>query len=333
MEVLVTGAAGFIGSWLVDRLLADGHRVVGVDALTGALGRAGRDNLRRAFGHPGFAFVAADLAALERDRLTSLVAGRDAVAHLAGRPGVRASFGDFAAYARDNVVATQRLLDAIASVGERPRLVYASSSSVYGPAATLPTTESAVPAPGSPYGVSKLAGEQLCGVYVAGKGVDAVVLRFFTVYGPRQRPDMALHRFIAAALDGRPLPVLGTGEQVRDFTYVADVVDAVARCLDADLPGGAAYNVAGGAAVSVNDVVTALGEVLGRPPAVEHRPAQAGDVPVTRASTDRLRAATGWRPRTPLLDGLAAQVRWHREQRSGGSAGADVPAASRGADA
>lgn len=323
MDVLVTGAAGFIGSHVVDRLLVDGHRVRGVDAFTDNYpAQHKRENLAFAAARREFSHVEGDLATMSFTSLMRLVDGVDAVVHLAARPGVRNSFADgFPPYASDNVVATQRLLEAIGSTGGKPQFVYGSSSSVYGTSSRLPTTESHLLEPHSPYAVTKLAGEHLCGVYAVSKAVTAVVLRFFTVYGPRQRPDMGIHRFIEHTLDGKPVPVFGTGDQVRDFTYVGDVTDAVVRVATRDVEPGSVFNVAGGSAISVNGLLELLGDVVGRPVEADRLAAQPGDVPVTRGATERLREATGWMPQTPLQTGLLQQLTWHRQRRETGRCG------------
>src|SRR4051794_1145653 len=221
MRALVTGCAGFIGSHLTESLLADGASVVGVDCFNDNYGRREKiGNLEQARDWEAFDFVPIDLA---RGDLQDIVVDCDVVFHLAAEPGVRASWGSrFETYVRNNVVATQHLLDAVTA--SRAKLVYASSSSVYGQAETFPTREDALPAPFSPYGVTKLTAEHLCQTYFANFGVEAVSLRFFSVYGPRQRPDMAFNIFCRAILEGRPLNVYGDGGQTRDFTYVADVV-------------------------------------------------------------------------------------------------------------
>ena len=312
MDVLVTGAAGFIGSHLVERLLADGHRVLGVDAMTDYYDpQLKRDNLARSLGHDNFAFFSADLATAP---LASLVRGVEVVFHLAGEPGVRPSWADgFARYSTNNVLATQRLLEAATGSGVE-RVVFSSSSSIYGDEVQFPTPESAVPMPCSPYGVTKLAAEHLCRAYAATKGIAAVALRYFTVYGPRQRPDMGLHRFLEHALRDEPIPLFGTGEQIRDFTYVDDVVEATVAAATADVEPGAVCNVAGGSSISINALLDLIGDVQGRPVRIERLPAQAGDVAMTRASTERLRASMGWQPQVNLADGVARQLAWHTER-------------------
>jgi nucleoside-diphosphate-sugar epimerase len=253
----------------------------------------------------------ADLATADLD---PLIDGVDTVIHLAARPGVRPSWDEFDAYLADNVVGTERLLAAVARSGRVERFVYASSSSVYGNALSYPTREDALPAPVSPYGVTKLAGEHLCGAF----DVPVVVLRYFTVYGPRQRPDMAFHRMIAAALGtGPPFPLYGDGSAVRDFTFVDDVVAATVAAAEPTnaVAAGAVFNVAGGTSTSVAEVLDLVERLTGRPVPVERRPAQPGDVRRTRGSTDGITAAIGWKPTVDLEIGLARQVAWHEQQR------------------
>jgi len=310
---LVTGAAGFIGSQLVDALLADGHEVVGVDAFTPYYDRATKEsNLATARPHERFRFVEADLRDAD---LAPLLDGVDVVFHQAAQPGVRLSWSDgFATYDACNVLATQRLLEAARQAGVR-RGVYASSSSVYGNADRYPVDESDLPKPHSPYGVTKLAAEHLCGLYAANHGVSTVALRYFTVYGPRQRPDMAFHRLIESALDGEPFPLYGDGSHVRDFTYVGDVVRANALAGQADVPAGTVVNVCAGGSIAMRDVIDAVGEAVGSPVPVERHPEQPGDVQRTGGSGEAARRLLGWEPRTTLLDGIAAQVAWHRARR------------------
>jgi UDP-glucose 4-epimerase len=303
--------AGFIGSHVAEALIARGDSVHGVDSFLDYYPRAAKERnlagLRRA---KGFSFVEMDLA---QSDLAPLVAGTDAVLHLAAQAGVRASWGqDFATYANANVLATQRLLEACATA-RKPRFVYSSSSSIYGDAPDLPTRETTLPQPISPYGVTKLAGEHLCRLYTQSAGVPTIALRYFTVYGPRQRPDMAFHRFIRAQLRGEKLTLFDDGGQTRDFTYVADAVAANLLALERGTPGSA-YNIGGGSRVSVNHVLELLGELTGRPPEIERAGKQRGDVRDTHASTERARAELGWTPRTELRDGLAAEVAWLRSE-------------------
>jgi UDP-glucuronate 4-epimerase len=309
-RALVTGAAGFIGSHLTESLLADGHDVVGADCFTDNYQRSDKlANVERARDHDRFELRTVDLAAADAARL---VAGCDVVLHLAGEPGVRASWGSrFDRFVRSNVTATQRLLEA---VKEAPgiRFVYASSSSIYGDAERLPTREDATPQPLSPYGVTKLAGEQLCRLYHTAFGVDTIALRYFSVYGPRQRPDMAFRGFCRAAIAGDPIVVFGDGRQTRDFTFVADVVAATRAAAEAKDGGGRAYNVGGGARVSLDRALELLAGIAGRPLDVRRQSRQSGDARHTGADISRAREQLGFHPATGLEAGLRAEFEWVR---------------------
>ena len=307
---LVTGAAGFIGSHLCERLLQAGHRVVGLDAFTDYYPRAVKEaNLATLRTRPDFRFLEVDLA---RADLAPVVAEADFIFHQAGQPGVRASWGkEFDVYVEDNIRATQRLLEAARGSTRLQRLVFASSSSVYGEARDLPLREESPTRPYSPYGVTKLAAEHLCALYHSNHGLPTVALRYFTVYGPRQRPDMGFHKFIRAALSDRPIVLYGDGEQTRDFTYVADAVEANWLAL-APRAVGEVFNVGGGSRCSVNQVLASLEEILGRPIRRDHRPTQPGDVRHTWADTTRAREVLGFSPRVSLQEGLARQVAWLR---------------------
>lgn len=313
MNVLVTGAAGFIGSHLVERLATDGHQVRALDCLTSYYDvRQKRANLDSLSGLPGCQVLELDLRAAD---LSEVLGGVDLVFHQAGQPGVRASWDRFDSYVEHNVLATQRLLSVVEGSAVR-RFVFASSSSVYGDAPTYPTSEDDLPEPVSPYGVTKLAAEHLCGVYARNWGVPTVSLRYFTVYGPRQRPDMAMHRMIEAALSGQPFPLFGDGYQTRDFTYVDDVVEANLIAASSNLPIGTVLNVAGGTAASLLDVVEIVEGLTGRSVPLDHRPSERGDVLRTGGSTERAERLLGWRPRVSLVEGLSRQVRWHVARRS-----------------
>jgi nucleoside-diphosphate-sugar epimerase len=310
-KALVTGVAGFIGSHLGERLLADGWQVTGVDCFTDYYARSTKEqNLASSREHPCFTFVEANLVTAE---LAPLVAGADVIFHQAGQAGVRASWGtDFQAYTQNNVLATQRLLEAVK--GRRiHRFVYASSSSIYGDAGALPVTEHTLPQPISPYGVTKLAAEHLCSLYHANFGVPTVSLRYFTVYGPRQRPDMAFYKLIRAMLGDDLFPLYGDGEQTRDFTFISDAVEANMVAVDA--PPGGVFNVGGGSRVTINQVIATLEELVGRSARIDRQGQQAGDVRHTWADTSAAREVLGFVPRVNLRDGLAAQVAWLQEYR------------------
>jgi nucleoside-diphosphate-sugar epimerase len=291
----------------VDTLLEQGRTVLGIDRRDPGADRAAAANLGAALGSPEFTLVNADLTA---DPLTALLRGAEVVYHLAGLPGVRGSWGErFGEYTACNVFATERVLAACEEAGV-PRLVYASSSSVYGTGGAGPTGEESAPRPESPYAVSKLAGEQLCLAHAGrpGAGLTAVALRLFTVYGPRQRPDMLIGRALRAALGGPVLELFGDGSHRRDFTYVGDVV-AAAVAAGTRPVGTAVCNVGAGASTSVAQVLDAVAEVTGRAVPLRRRPAQPGDVDTTLADHARATALLGWQPRTTLAEGIARQLR------------------------
>jgi nucleoside-diphosphate-sugar epimerase len=307
MYAVVTGVAGFIGSHLADELLTRGHRVLGIDCFTDYYDpRAKRENLSQLARASRFELVEMDLRSAP---LEALLAGADTVFHQAAQPGVRTSFAGFAEYCEQNVIVTQRLLEAAKS-RKTPRFVFASSSSVYGNALTYPTNEYDLLRPFSPYGVTKIAAEHLCNLYAANWGISTVSLRYFTVYGPRQRPDMALYKLIDSALHDRPFQLYGSGQQVRDFTYVSDVIQANIAAAGADLAPGSVLNIAGGSSVKMLDVIELVGELIGRQVILEHLSTQPGDVRRTAASTEHACAALGWNPSVPLRAGVEAQVRW-----------------------
>jgi len=304
MRCLVTGVAGFVGSHLAERLLADGHEVCGVDAFVDYYPRHLKEqNLVALRAQERFTFVEGNLLDVE---LTSLVEGVDWIFHQAAQAGVRASWGkDFSLYADCNVLATQRLLEAVVTTGNHiQRLVYASSSSVYGDATALPVMETATPHPVSPYGVTKLAAEHLCSLYHHNFGVPTVSLRYFTVYGPRQRPDMAFHRFCKAIVERQPIHVFGDGNQTRDFTYVSDIVEANVRSA-AIGTAGSVMNIAGGSRVTVRHVIDLLREISGLPVQVTFGQEQHGDVRDTFADISNAVKLIGYQPRMPLHEGLA----------------------------
>lgn len=305
-RALVTGCAGFIGSHLTESLLEDGITVLGVDCFNENYGRREKlRNLEVARDWDGFDFVPVDLS---RGDLRDLVAEADVIFHLAAEPGVRASWGrHFERYLRNNVMATQHLLDAAREWPEK-RLVYASSSSVYGQAEMFPTPETATPQPLSPYGVTKLAAEHLCMLYHANYGLDATSLRFFSVYGPRQRPDMAFDIFCRAALVGEPITVYGDGRQTRDFTYVGDVVRALRLAAGSATAAGRVYNVGGGSRVGLRETIDMLRELVPTRFEVNYGKPQLGDVRDTGADATRAREELGFVPDMTLREGLERQL-------------------------
>jgi nucleoside-diphosphate-sugar epimerase len=308
MKCLVTGAAGFIGSHLCERLLLAGHTVVGLDALVPYYARNIKEaNLATAQEHPRFTFHVADL---RQGLLDSYLDGVDAIFHLAAMPGLPKSWTEFDLYTSCNVTATQRLLEAARRMPRLHRFIYASTSSVYGRYGsgdeTLPLR------PISPYGVTKLAAENLSRAYAEEHHLPLVVLRYFSVYGPRQRPDMGYHRFVEALLTDRPVTVYGDGMQVRGNTYVSDCVEATVAALDA-MPGEV-YNVGGGEAVTVWDVVRKLESITGRRAEIRQEKARPGDQRHTSADTAKIYRHLGWQPDVSLEEGLARQVEWQQRE-------------------
>ena len=314
---LVTGCAGFIGSHLTESLLQDGIAVVGVDCFNDNYGRKQKlANLAHAQEWDDFEFVPIDLA---RGSLRDLVASVDVIFHLAAEPGVRSSWGSrFELYARNNILSTQHLLDAVKDSIHK-RFVYASSSSVYGQAEVFPTPEEALPSPLSPYGVTKLAAEQLCMAYHANYGVPVTALRYFTVFGPRQRPDMAFNIFCRAAIKGEEIRVFGTGEQTRDFTFVSDVVAATRAAGESQAAAGHVYNIGGGLRASLREVLGHIEEFAGEL-RVEHVGREHGDVHDTGADTAKAHADLGWQPKISLSDGLHAEFLWLESELRSASA-------------
>lgn len=311
MQFLVTGVAGFIGSQVAERLLELGYQVRGIDCFTDYYSRRLKElNLAACRDHAGFSFLEQDI---QEASPASLLEGVEVVIHLAAQAGVRRSWGaNFQVYTHNNLLSTQRLLELAKELGLR-RLVYASSSSVYGDTKDLPMRETSVCWPVSPYGVSKLAAEHLCTLYHKNFGLDTVSLRYFTVYGPRQRPDMAFHRFIRAQIEGTGIRLYGDGGQSRDFTYVSDIVEAtLAAALTPQAKGGI-FNIGGGSRVSVNQVIAMLEEITGKQAPIERLAVAKGDVRDTEADTSRARSVLGFDPRFDLKKGLAAEVAWVRQ--------------------
>jgi UDP-glucose 4-epimerase len=300
LKALVTGAAGFIGSHLAEELVRQGWTVVGLDSYTDYYARA---------------LVSGDLLSADLELLLQSV---EVVFHQAGQPGVRRSWGrSFDAYTNNNILATQRLLEASLSLGSLQRFVFASSSSVYGDSPDLPYSERTLPQPVSPYGVTKLAAEHLCRLY-SHLGVPAVSLRYFTVYGPRQRPDMAFTRFIQSLLEGTEIVVYGDGEQTRDFTYVSDIVAAnmAAATVPLEEVAGRTFNLGGGSRVKLRDVIAQLESLTGCSARLRFDPNQRGDARHTHADSTAARETLGFIPQVQLQAGLEEQVRWAKEQTS-----------------
>ena len=302
MRVVVTGAAGFVGSHLCDELVARGHEVVGIDGFTPFYARALKErNVAALRGVRTFSLHERNL--LDQAGLASVLEGADAVCHLAGRPGVRG--GAPVLFEAGNVRTTEAVMHSAARAGVR-RVLLASSSSVYGPAAR-PVREDSPLRPLSPYARSKLRAELVAGRLARRHGLELVTLRYFTVYGPRQRPDMAFARFVRAALEGGEMPLLGDGRQTRDFTYVGDAAEATALALERARPGSV-YNVAGGRPLALADALGLLGAALGHEPELAERPPDAREPRSTAADIGRARRELGWEPRTPLELGLRRQA-------------------------
>lgn len=309
-KVLITGVAGFIGSHLAERLVAEGYHVVGVDCFTDYYSReikeANLTNLRQS---SNFEFVEGDILELNWTPLLDNVAY---LLHHAAQAGVRASWGRlFESYTRNNILATQTLLEA-AKNARLKKFIYASSSSVYGDAEAFPTSEDSMPLPVSPYGVTKLAAEHLCRLYHRSFGVPTVSLRYFTVYGPRQRPDMAFHKFIRAALTGCAVEVYGDGNQTRDFTFISDAIAANLAAMHAPVEGQV-LNIGGGSRISINQVLAVLKRMLGTKISVVYREAQRGDARHTAADISRANALLGYKPQVDLEKGLTYEVQWLKE--------------------
>lgn len=311
MRALVTGAAGFIGSHLTEHLVDEGWDILAVDCLSPyydvAQKRANVAEMERTTA------IDVRLDDLRTTDVRALLDGVDVIFHQAGQPGVRASWKEFDSYVEQNITVTRRLLEAARAVS-MTRFVFASSSSVYGNALSYPTREDTLPRPQSPYGVTKLAAEHLCGVYARNWGVPTVSLRYFTVFGPRQRPDMAMHRLVDAALTGARFPMFGDGRQVRDFTYVGDIVAANIAAATTDVAPGTVINVAGGCATTLADVIRTVERLTGRAVELERRAPQPGDVHRTGGAVDVAKKVLGWTAKTSIDEGLEHQVRWHQQR-------------------
>jgi UDP-glucose 4-epimerase len=311
MKCLVTGAAGFVGSHLAERLLRDGHEVIGIDCFVPYYSRAIKErNLASLSLQRGFRFIEDNLLNLDLPDL--LHQGIEGIFHQAAQAGVRASWGkEFADYTMLNILATQHLLEA-AKTHPLRKFVYASSSSVYGDVKALPMREDALPKPLSPYGVSKLSAEHLCYLYWKNFGVPTISLRYFTVYGPRQRPDMAFHHFLRLMLQKQPIPIYGDGQQTRDFTYVDDIVEANLLAYQTSLAGDV-FNIGGGTTITLQEAIGVCEEVTGQRAELDIRPVEKGDVRQTLADVSRAKQALGYHPKVHLQQGLEAEWRWVQE--------------------
>jgi nucleoside-diphosphate-sugar epimerase len=321
MRIVITGAAGFVGSHLCERLVADGHQVVGIDGIIeeSYAAQQKRDNVRSLVDEPSFALHEIDL---RRDPLDDIVDGADAIVHLAAMPGLPVSWERLDLYTTCNLLATGRLIDAATKASVR-RFVHVSTSSVYGKFAV--GDESQPLRPASPYGLTKLAAENLLLSHFQSFGFPVLILRYFSIYGPRQRPDMAYHIFIESVLDGAPITVFGDGQQARSNTYVGDCVDATVAALDRGRTGEA-YNVGGGELLKLCDAIDIIGELTGRTPVIERAPERPGDQRITQADTTKARDELGYQPHVAPRDGLARQLAWHVDRRA--LAGAGVAAVS-----
>ncbi len=307
-KVLVTGAAGFIGSHLSERLINDGFQVIGLDSFTDYYPREDKErNLASLRNRREFSFIEGDLLKIS---LGEILTGVDYVFHLAAQPGVRGSWGNnFQVYLENNILATQKLLEACKDFPIK-KFIFASSSSVYGDTSDLPMREESLLKPYSPYGVTKLAAENLSYLYWRNYNLPVVSLRYFTVYGPRQRPDMAFHRFIKAALKDEPLYIYGDGKQTRDFTYIDDAIEGTILALSAS--AGGIFNIGGGNQVSINQVFKVLEQLLGKKLKIEYKEKQLGDVTHTLAEVSRVQKL-GYKPKVSLADGLQAEISWLEE--------------------
>jgi UDP-glucose 4-epimerase len=307
MKCLVTGVAGFIGSHLAERLIKEGHQVVGIDCFTDYYPREIKErNIEKLRSSEGFTFIEANLLDVN---LPEMLRGLDYIFHQAAQAGVRASWGtNFEVYTLNNVLTTQKLLEA-AKEAPIKLFVYASSSSVYGDAETFPTPETANPKPISPYGVTKLAGEHLCYLYWKNFGMPFISLRYFTVYGPRQRPDMAFHRFIKAMLKGKEIIVYGDGKQTRDFTYIDDAVEANLLAMRSEAIGEV-FNIGGGSRITINEAIRLLEGIMGKRARVRYVERQKGDVRHTAADITKARKILGYEPKVRIEEGLRREVEW-----------------------
>lgn len=311
MKALVTGTAGFVGSHLAERLIAEKHTVIGVDSFLDYYPRAQKENnIKKLSSNPSFTLIEDCLTKLD---LNSILKDVDVIFHLAAQAGVRSSWGEqFVIYTTNNINATQRLLEA-AKDSNIKRFVYASSSSVYGDTDKLPMQETDTPCPVSPYGVSKLAGEHLCNLYYKNYGVPTVSLRYFTVYGPRQRPDMAFHKFFRNAINGKTLEIYGNGDQTRDFTFISDIVAATFNAASAQNAVGKVFNLGGGSRTSLKAVLDTINELTHGAIKIEYKETQKGDVRHTYADTSLARNILKFNPQVGVKEGLSQEYQWIKD--------------------
>ncbi|MCE2698329.1 MAG: NAD-dependent epimerase/dehydratase family protein [Nostocales cyanobacterium LE14-WE4] len=305
-KIIVTGAGGFIGSNLVETLLKQGKEVIGIDEFNDYYNpELKRKNIANFQNHPAFELVEGDIQVLDWQKLLQDV---DVVYHQAAQAGVRASWGQgFRSYTERNINATQVLLEAAKDSKYLKRLVFASTSSVYGDAETLPTHEEICPQPVSPYGITKLAAERLCGLYHKNFGVPYVALRYFTVYGPRQRPDMAFHKFFKSVIEDQAIPVYGDGQQTRDFTFISDAVAANLAAATVPEAVGEIFNIGGGSRVVLTEVLDTMEEIVGKPIKRNHIEKAMGDARHTAADVSKARRILGYQPQVSLRDGLSQE--------------------------
>ena len=306
---IVTGAAGFIGSHLVEALLNQGKHVIGIDQFNDYYDPAlKRKNVSHFENHPAFKLIEGDIQFLD---WIALLVDVEVVYHQAAQAGVRASWGKgFRSYTERNISATQVLLEAAKEAKQLKRLVFASTSSVYGDAETLPTDESICPQPVSPYGITKLAAERLCWLYYKNFGVPVTALRYFTVYGPRQRPDMAFHKFFKSVLLEQAIPIYGDGQQTRDFTFISDAIAANLAAATVPEAVGEVFNIGGGSRVVLAEVIDTMEKVVGRPISRKHIETAMGDARHTAADVSKAQRILGYQPQVSLVDGLTQEWLW-----------------------
>ncbi|BAZ37977.1 NAD-dependent epimerase/dehydratase [Calothrix sp. NIES-4101] len=308
-KIIVTGAAGFIGSHIAETLLKQGEEVIGIDEINDYYDQnLKRKNITHLLNYANFQLIEKDIQVLD---WRNLLQDTEVVYHQAAQAGVRASWGKgFRSYTERNINATQILLEAAKDAKNLQRLVFASTSSIYGDAEILPTHEGICPAPVSPYGITKLAAERLCGLYQKNFGVPFVALRYFTVYGPRQRPDMAFHKFFKAVLEDEAIPVYGDGEQTRDFTFVSDVVTANLAAATLPEAVGQIFNIGGGSRAVLSEVLRMMEEIVGKPIKRNHIEKAMGDARHTGADISKAQTILGWQPQVSLREGLTQEWHW-----------------------